>query len=128
VDAVDEPLVDPVRSAARRVSNRTLCVDGTVCFTPGFDYAESVPDEPVVTKLRAAKLGGWRTVLYTARSQGRSGGGIETVAGQAFEGCRPFCERFDVPFDEIVVGKPPARWYVDDKALGSDEFVNMDFS
>jgi len=60
VDAADETLMDPVRSTARGVSNRTLCVDvdDTVCFTPGFDYAESVPNEPVVAKLREAKAGG----------------------------------------------------------------------
>lgn len=126
----DEPLMDPVRAAARRMSDRTLCVDvdDTICFTPGFDYSGSVPNDPVVTKLREARARGWRIVLYTARGQGRSGGRIETVADQVFEEVRSFCERFDVPFDEIVVGKPLARWYVDDKAIRPDEFVDMDIS
>lgn len=122
--------MDPVRSAARRISDRTLVVDvdDTVCFTPGFDYASSISNEPVVAKLREARDLGWRIVLYTARGQGRSGGRIETVAADVFEEVRSFCGRFDVPFDEIVVGKPLARWYVDDKALRPGEFVDMDLS
>jgi capsule biosynthesis phosphatase len=122
--------MDPVRAEARRISDRTLCVDvdDTICFTKGFDYTTSTPNDPVVEKLRQAHNNGWRIVLYTARGQGRSGGTIETVADDIHREISDFCERFDVPFDAIVVGKPLARWYVDDKAVRPDEFVHLDLT
>ncbi len=122
--------MDPVRAAARRIADRTVCVDvdDTICFTPGFEYASSVPNEPVVAKLRELHAAGWRIVLHTARGQGRSGGRIETVADVVYAEVEEFCTRFHVPYDEIVVGKPFARWYVDDKALRPDEFVTMDLT
>jgi len=130
MDADPTTGMDPVRMNTRRVSDKTLCVDvdDTICFTENFDYTASTPNEPVIAKLREARTHGWRIVLYTARGQGRSGGRIELISADVFEEVRSFCERFDVPFDEIVVGKPLARWYVDDKAIRPDEFVELDLS
>lgn len=130
MDADQTTGMDPVRANARRVSEKTLCVDvdDTICFTENFDYTASTPNEPVVAKLREAHARGWRIVLHTARGQGRSGGRIETIADEIHAEIADFCTRFDVPFDEIVVGKPLARWYVDDKALRPAEFVELDLS
>jgi hypothetical protein len=65
-------------------------------------------------------------VLFTARGQGRSNGNIELVSEEVIREIAVFCERFDVPYDEIQVGKPLARWYVDDKAIRPEEFLDLE--
>ena len=39
---------------------------------------------------------------------------------------RSLCERLDIPYDEIAIGKPWARWYVDDRALRPEEFSELE--
>lgn len=101
-------------------------VDDTILFTKDRDYDNSVPNNVVCQKLREAKSLGWRIVLYTARGIGRSGGNIELVRDDVVEEITSFCSKYNVPFDELVIGKPWGRYYVDDKAIRPDEFVNLD--
>lgn len=103
-------------------------VDHTILFTKNRDYDNSIPNHAVCNKLREAKDSGWRIVLYTARGMGRSGGNISLVAEEVKSEIIRFCEKFSVPFDELVVGKPWGRYYVDDKALRPDEFANLDLN
>ena len=101
-------------------------VDDTILVTENRDYEHSKPVVPVVVKLREAREKGWRIVLYTARGMGRSNGNISEVADQVFREVATFCERHDVPYDEIILGKPWAAMYVDDKALRPGEFAEVD--
>jgi capsule biosynthesis phosphatase len=103
-------------------------VDDTILFTTNRDYNNSIPYEPVCQKLREAKKLGWRIVLHTARGIGRSGGNIDLVRSEVETEIVTFCNKYNVPFDELVLGKPWARYYVDDKALRPDEFANLDFN
>lgn len=101
-------------------------VDDTICVTFDRDYANSRPISYVISKLREAREKGWRIVLHTARGQGRSNGDIESVRDEVIAELTSFCERHDVPYDEIIIGKPWAAMYVDDKALRPNEFATID--
>lgn len=101
-------------------------VDDTILFTTNRDYDNSVPNEPVCNKLREANEKGWKIILYTARGMGRSGGNIDLVANEVFGEIERFCWKFNIPFNEIQVGKPWARLYVDDKAIRPEEFSKID--
>jgi len=107
--------------------NHVICVDvdDTICSTVNRDYANSEPIMPIVEKLRQAKAAGYQVVLYTARGQGRSDGQWETVADEVLGEVVAFCERHAVPYDRIVLGKPWAKWYVDDKAIRPNEFLDI---
>lgn len=106
---------------------KTLCVDvdDTICFTQNRDYERSVPNEPVIKKLREAREAGYTIILHTARGQGRSNNNISAVADEVMDEIESFCHRFDVPYDMIVIGKPLADAYIDDKAMRPDEFLRM---
>ena len=108
--------------------DKVLCVDvdDTICSTVNRDYPNSKPIEPVIEKLREAKAKGYRIVLHTARGQGRSEGMWETVSDEVLAEIVAFCKRFAIPYDSIVLGKPWARWYIDDKALRPDEFLAVE--
>ena len=101
-------------------------VDDTILVTKNRDYDNSVPVLPVIEKLREARSLGWHIILFTARGMGRSNGNIESVREEVTQEIESFCSRFDVPYDEIMLGKPWAAMYVDDKGLRPDEFAKID--
>ena len=103
-------------------------VDDTILTTENRDYANSKPIAGVVSKLREARLNGWTILLHTARGMGRSNGQIELVQEEVINEIASFCSKWGVPYDEIIVGKPWAAMYVDDKALRPDEFANLDLN
>lgn len=103
-------------------------VDDTILVTKDRDYDNSTPIVDVIAKLCEAKEAGWHIILFTARGMGRSNGNIESVREEVTQEIESFCSRFDVPYDEIMLGKPWAAMYVDDKGLRPDEFakINLD--
>lgn len=99
-------------------------VDETILFTPnGRDYENSYPNEPVVEAMRKMKATGWHIILMTARGMGRSNGDIESVREEVTSEIESFCKKFDVPYDMLQIGKPWAAWYVDDKAITPEGFL-----
>jgi capsule biosynthesis phosphatase len=106
---------------------KILCVDvdDTICFTQNRDYERSVPNQPVIEKLREARSLGYTIILHTARGQGRSNNNVHLVADEVMDEVEAFCARFDVPYDSIVLNKPLAIAYIDDKAMRPDEFLKM---
>jgi len=101
-------------------------VDHTILFTKDRDYENSIPNKPVCDKLREAYESGWEIILFTARGMGRSNGDIESVREEVTREIKSFCSRFDVPYSQIILGKPWAAMYIDDKGLRPDEFANID--
>jgi capsule biosynthesis phosphatase len=101
-------------------------VDDTILTTENRDYSKSVPKTDVISKLREARDKGWYIILFTARGMGRSNGNIESVREEVTREIESFCSRFDVPCNQIMLGKPWAAMYVDDKGLRPDEFARMD--
>ena len=84
-------------------------IDGNLCKTEGLSYESATPLWGNIAKVRAVKAAGHEVVLFTARG---------TVTGIDW---RPVTERqmqmWNVPYDELLFGKPWADVYVDDKAV-----------
>ncbi len=107
-------------------SKKTIVVDvdDTILTTKNRDYANSQPIVEVVNGLRALRENGWYIILQTARGMGRSNGDIESVRSEVSREIEEFCSKYDVPYDELLLGKPWAAWYIDDKAMRPDEFAS----
>ena len=98
-------------------------VDDTILFTENRDYDNSLPNVPVVEGLRKLKDKGWKVILMSARGMGRSNGDIASVSEEVIAEIEKFVEKYNVPCDDIILGKPWASYYIDDKAIRPDEFV-----
>ena len=98
-------------------------VDDTILTTKNRDYENSQPKMEVITGMRAMKEAGWTIILHTARGMGRSNGNIESVRQEVIEEIEKFCTKYDVPYDTIMIGKPWAAYYVDDKAMTPSQFA-----
>lgn len=87
--------------------SRTVCVDldFTLCACETGSYADAVPVPGAADALAEIRRAGWFVVIYTARHFNHWRITTEWLVANGFE------------YDQLVFGKPPARFYIDDRAI-----------
>ena len=106
-------------------------LDDTICSTKNGDYENSIPKVKVIKKIIEYKKLGFEIIIYTSRNMRTYKGNVELIKANTLPIIIRWLEKFDVPYDQILVGKPwPSfgGFYVDDKAIRPDEFVNLTYS
>ena len=106
-------------------------LDDTICSTKNGDYENSIPKEEVIKKIKEYKKLGFEIIIYTSRNMRTYKGNVDLIKANTLPIIIKWLEKFDVPYDQIIVGKPwPSfgGFYVDDKAIRPDEFVNLTYS
>lgn len=108
-----------------------LDVDGTLCPVKASheDYADLVPDEQMVVRLRAYKAAGFHIIIHTARHMRTTGGNVGRIVANFGTLLISWLERHRIPFDEVHFGKPwPGRqgFFVDDRTVRPAEFLRLD--
>lgn len=94
----------------------TYCfdLDGTLCTNTWGDYADAQPFTWAVARVNALAAAGHRIVIHTARG---STTGIDWGPVT-----RDQLARWGIHYDELVLGKPQADVYVDDRTQQSDSW------
>ncbi|WP_323370805.1 HAD family hydrolase [Pseudomonas helleri] len=105
-------------------------IDGTLCGikTAGQSYAELVPDQAMLVKLREYQAKGYRILLFTARNMNTYQSNLGLINKHTVPVLLEWLAKWEVPYDEILFGKPwPRRkgFYIDDRAIRPNEFLNM---
>ncbi len=103
-------------------------IDGTICPIKRRDqeYEELRPYPDIVAKMREYKAGGVKIVLYTSRNMNSYQGSIGLINANTAKILLKWLEKWDIPYDEIIYGKPwPGHrgFYVDDRSVRPDEFL-----
>lgn len=99
-------------------------VDDTILTTFNRDYVNSTPHQDVINIINRLHRNGWHVTLYTARGQLSMNGDLEKIETEVRPILEEWLEKHDVRYDVLLMGKPYANtYYVDDKALRPDEFV-----
>jgi capsule biosynthesis phosphatase len=110
---------------------RIVCdIDGTICTAKKGDYAGAEPNEAVIAALRGYKAEGFEIVLFTSRNMRTYACDVGKIAANTLPVLLAWLKQHDVPFDAIHVGKPWCGiegFYVDDKAIRPDEFINLSY-
>jgi capsule biosynthesis phosphatase len=113
------------------MSQGTLIVDldDTICF-PNHDkkdtfekYGLALPNNSMIVSLQKAKEKGYRIVINTARRMLTHDGDINKIIEDVGQVTTDWLNKHNVPYDEIVWGKPYGIYYIDDKAMRPDEFL-----
>lgn len=104
-------------------------IDGTLCPVKkkGEAYDELIPYKEMLEKLRYYKNNGARIILFTSRNMNSYHGNLGEINKYTAKILLAWLEKWDVPYDEIIYGKPwPGRkgFYVDDRSVRPDEFLN----
>jgi len=93
------------------LEERTICVDldNTLCRSASpDDYAEAEPMPGAREALRQLRQAGWIIVLFTGRHF------------HHWQVTTDWLRRHGFEYDQVVFGKPPARFYIDDRAIPFD--------
>lgn len=103
-------------------------IDGTLCpiKKANESYAELVPFEDMVDKLRKCKAQGAKIVLYSSRNMNSYKGNIGLINKNTAPVLFDWLKKWDIPYDEIVFGKvwPGHKgFYIDDRSIRPDEFL-----
>lgn len=109
-----------------------LDIDGTICeINKEKDYIDLTPNWKVVNKIREYRKDGWRIVLNTSRNMNTYDGNVGLINANTAKSLLSWLDANNIPYDEILYGKPwcgHEGFYVDDKSIRPDEFVNLEYS
>ncbi len=108
-------------------------IDGTICpiKKDTEKYEDLIPFEDIIKKMNALKEQGYRIVLFTARNMRTYDGNIDLILKNTKPILEKWLEKWDIPYDEIIFGKPWAGkngFYVDDKTIRPSELLNMEIT
>jgi capsule biosynthesis phosphatase len=92
------------------------------------DYENFEPDRDVIYKIAVLYNKGHHITLHTARGMTSMDGN----RGWIEENLRPPLERWlkkwNVKYHVLLMGKPPADYYIDDKNLSIDQFIRGEYN
>lgn len=105
-------------------------LDDTICSTSKGDYENSKPNQLVVEKLSKYKNEGFEIVIHTSRNMRTYKGNVGKINIHTLPNIINWLNKNDVPFDEIIIGKPWCGFegfYVDDKSIRPSEFIGKTY-
>lgn len=106
-------------------------IDHTICIpndsaTDTFEkYGKAEPIQKMIDAIRIAKESGFKIVLFTARRMATHNGNINKVIEDVGDLTKTWLKDNKVPYDELLFGKPNAVYYVDDKAILPNQFIDL---
>lgn len=89
-------------------------IDGTLCAQEEKDYSKARPIRKRIQRVNSLFEEGHRIVLFSARG---SKSGLDWRDLTLVQ-----LEEWGVNFHELILGKPHADFYIDDKAIHPDHF------
>lgn len=94
-------------------------LDGTICHTRKMDqaYIDVKPIDGMVDLIRRLYDAGHYIIIYTARNMETHNGNIGKITAIQVPIITEWLHKWDIPFDELYVGKPLADYYIDDKGV-----------
>lgn len=113
------------------MKNLILDLDGTLTIDEEEkDYIDKKPNTKVIEKLKEYKSQDFRITIYTSRNMRTFRGDIEKIKTNTLPQIINWLEKYSVPYDDIVIGKPWCGFegfYVDDKAIRPSEFSTLSY-
>lgn len=101
-------------------------IDGTICITKLGDYNRSTPIKDRIMFINTLYENGNNIVYFTARGMNSSKDNHSLANIKWFDFTKNQLESWGAKFHELIIGKPSADFYIDDKCLSPDIFFNSD--
>jgi capsule biosynthesis phosphatase len=105
-------------------------IDGTLCETKTVNdsYADVKPNLDLIRKISEYKNLGYKILLYTSRNMKSFDSNIGLINKHTAPVLLAWLEKWSVPYDEILYGKPwpgDNGFYVDDRSVRPGEFTAL---
>ena len=94
-------------------------LDGVICELkkPSESYADVTPKNDIIEKMRDLKKDGHYLIIHTGRHMRTCNGDVSKVIEKIGKITEDWLEKWKVPYDELIFGKPYADIYIDDLAI-----------
>jgi len=105
-------------------------LDGTITLANTSDYKNVLPNTGVIQKLKEYRAKGFAIVISTARNMRTYNGNVGEINIHTLPIITDWLDKHDVPYDEILVGKPWCGFegfYIDDRSVRPSEFLRMTY-
>ena len=93
-------------------------------------YSKAIPNRDIIKKLQEYKKNDFEIILYTSRQMRTYKDNVGKIAANTLPVLIEWLKKYNVPYDEIHVGKPWAGFegfYVDDKTIRPGEFLDCSY-
>ena len=103
-------------------------IDGTICTpTVGRDYHKAEPWQDRIKALNKLYDEGNYIIYFTARAMGRFSGYSHSIAAKKaeevlFDLTKQQLDDWGVKYHELIMGKPHADYFIDDKGVKDEDF------
>ena len=98
-----------------------ICIDldGVICQLRKTDeiYNDLLPVDGAIEKIKSLKKEGNYIIIYTARRMKTHRANTAKVIADIGKITLDWLEKYEIPYDEIMFGKPWADIYIDDNAF-----------
>ncbi|AYM88152.1 capsular biosynthesis protein [Pseudoalteromonas agarivorans] len=105
-------------------------LDGTLTLANTGNYSEVLPNLTLIKTLQQYSKSGFDIVIATARNMRTYEGNVGKINIHTLPTIVEWLEKHEVPYDEIIVGKPWCGFdgfYIDDKSIRPSEFASMSY-
>lgn len=102
-------------------------IDGTICTNGdcgACKYEASVPNHDRIKKINQLYEDGNIIKYFTARGMGRYNDDEKKAKDKFYNLTKMQLEFWGCKYHELILGKPSADYYIDDKGVNADEFFN----
>ena len=110
------------------MKNLIIDLDNTLTIGEESDYKNVQPNLESIQTLKRYKEKGFNITIFTSRNMRTHEGNIGKINKYTLPIILEWLEKQDVPYDEIIVGKPWCGFegfYVDDKSIRPSEFAKL---
>ena len=101
-------------------------VDDTISTTTTHDWENATPNTAVINKINKLYDEGWTIILMTARGQVSCNGDFKLASDKYRTKMEAWLKKYDVKYHMLSFEKYLASYYVDDKALTPQQFLDLD--
>jgi len=106
------------------INKYVIDIDGTICSNNNGDYKNSVPYKNRILFINELFESGNTIVYFTARGMGSTKNNRAEAIDKWFEFTKKQLDGWGAKYNELILGKPSADFYIDDKNLSIFYFFN----
>lgn len=108
--------------------NYVFDIDGTICTNTYGKYDSASPFKERIQKINRLYDEGNSITFFTARGMNTLNANIEKVYEKYYEFTSKQLQNWGVKYHKLILGKPSADVYVDDKGINDEDYFNTNFS
>ena len=97
-------------------------IDGTICNTQSGDYNNSSPIKKRIDLINSLYEAGDIIVYFTARGMGSNKNDQAIAIEKWFDFTKKQLDSWGAKYNELILGKPSADFYIDDKNISLIDF------